>query len=1731
MTAPRAYHERALALGLDPLAAAVGLVRAAEAPFTVYEREGEWSIGTGVLSEIIVYWDEIRYRTGSTWRGEPVGDDPLRALARVLADLPFAGWRAYGVVGFELGPRLAGLPGPVSGEPLVHLVVPAREVRLTAAGALLRAVDRAELDELARQLAAVAAEGATTAGTTMAAEEDGSAFADLEHGAARYEANVAQAVADIQAGRLRKMIMSRVVPVDGPVDLIATYERGRRGNTPARSFLLDLGGLRVGGFSPETVVEVAANGRVSTQPLAGTTARDGGAADDGAADRARRAALLADPKEIYEHAVSVQAAQEELRPLCRPGSLVVDEFMSVLDRGSVQHLASRVSGQLTPGHDAWDAMAAVFPSITASGIPKADALAAIRRYESQPRGVYSGAVLSVDADGSLDAALVLRSAYQQDGRTWLRAGAGIVDASRPERELEETREKLRSVSRFLVAAPNPSPSPDREDLRRLIADLIDEEPANVGDEDNLFELGLESIALIQAVGAWRRDGLAVTFGELAENPTLDGWSKILGNRAAAARSKATRGGTAPADPDAPVASAVSAASATSAGTSDEDGAGAGAGGEGDSAVDGEFPLALMQHAYWVGRDRGQPLGGVAAHLYTEFDGRDVDPDRLAAAIRRLVTRHEALRTRITDNGAQRVASESGWRGLTIHDLRALDQASARARLDTVRDALSHQMLDIEHGEVFSTALSLLPDGATRLHLDVDMVAADAVSYRVLLADLAQLYAHPEDTTSGGAVAPAPGYTYREYREQRATARRLAAEQARQAWQDRLPSLPGAPELPLASSAVASGDDIPTRVTRRHVWLARAAREELGRSAHRRGVTPAVAVATVFAEVIGGWSAQSRFVLNVPLFDREQVHPDIDRVVGDFTSSVLLEVDLTARVPFVERARRIQSRLHADAAHAAYSGVEVLRDAGRARGERLLAPIVFTSALGLGELFDPAVRTAFGRPEWIISQGPQVLLDAQVTEVDGGLLINWDVREDAFAPGVVDAMFAAFERLVRELAWDLPVDVLLDDTTRAVRARVGAVAGPRSTRLLHEGFFAHAARTPDAPALLGSPAATTTTTTADGPVAAGEALTYGQLAARARAVAGGLVARGVRPGDLVGVSLPKGSAQVVAVLGVLAAGGTYVPIGVEQPSARIARIVATAGLTVAITTADRADGSVWPTGVTSVTLTDLVGPTVDAAGGTERLVLAASQDQTRLDEPAYVLFTSGSTGEPKGVEVSHRAAMNTIDDLVERLGIGADDRTLAVSALDFDLSVFDLFAPLGAGGAVVLVDEAARREATRWVELVAAHGVTILNCVPAVLDLLLTTATATAATAATAAAGGGPSSAVGGLRAVLLGGDRVGVDLPGRLAALAPHARFLGLGGTTETAIHSTVCEVIGGVPVPEQWSSVPYGTPLRNVRLRVVDPLGRDCPDQVTGELWIGGDGVAAGYRGDPERTADRFLTHDGSRWYRTGDLARYLPDGTVEFLGRRDHQVKIRGFRVELGEVESALAAVPGVHAAVAAITGGTSGTSGSAAPGARSTASLGAAVVLDPRFSDTPDAAGGAQDEPVEVWLRGQVGGLLPPHMVPDRIVVVPALPLSANGKIDRTAAAALLGSAADGARPVTAPSSDLERVILLVWQDLLGDTCGVTDEFFTVGGDSVLATSVVTRLRDELDTSEVSVRMLFGTPTVAGLAAAMRTAERTPGRLDRVASIAWEIASLSDDEIELRLGDEADPVGDAA
>lgn len=423
----------------DP-AAAMSRLAAEErfGEYVVYERFGEWVFAADPIGAIELDSDELRIAwagrvTAGRWTGSPAA-----VVGRALADLPMTGRNAYGWIGFEFCAWSLGATEYLRPRtPLAHLMVARVEVRIDATGSVW--ITGADPDETAALLATVARSQESPLPQPYPV--------DVRADTTGYRDRVARAVAEIEAGSYQKVILSRKVELPFAVDLPATYRLGRAHNTPARSFLLKLGGLAAAGFSPELVLSVDDERMVSTEPLAGTRAFGLGAETDSAA----RAELVSDPKEIAEHAISVQTCFAEIGAVAEPGTTSVSDFMAVRERGSVQHLASTVRGRLAAGRTAWDALDALFPSVTASGIPKRAGVDSVFRLDL-PRGLYSGAVLRVSPTGALEAALVLRAVYQNSGGAWLRAGAGVVAQSRPEREFEETCEKLHSVAPYVVKA-------------------------------------------------------------------------------------------------------------------------------------------------------------------------------------------------------------------------------------------------------------------------------------------------------------------------------------------------------------------------------------------------------------------------------------------------------------------------------------------------------------------------------------------------------------------------------------------------------------------------------------------------------------------------------------------------------------------------------------------------------------------------------------------------------------------------------------------------------------------------------------------------------------------------------------------------------------------------------------------------------------------------------------------------------------------------------------------------------------------------------------------------------------------------------------------------------------------------------------------------------------------------------------------------------------------------------
>jgi len=991
-------------------------------------------------------------------------------------------------------------------------------------------------------------------------------------------------------------------------------------------------------------------------------------------------------------------------------------------------------------------------------------------------------------------------------------------------------------------------TPLEEQVAGIWAEVLDIQ--RVGVESSFFELGGHSLIAARMMHRLRRElEIDLPLAQLFETPTIAGLAAAIARRKA---SLSARGADLcrlpPIVPD-------------------------------PASRYKPFPLNEVQQAYWVGRGSLFALGNVASHNYTEIDVSDLDVERLSLALRRLIARHDMLRAIVLPDGLQQILREVPLYEVQVLDLRGETAAAAAVALAAVREAMSHQVLPADRWPLFEVRASLLEGRRARLHWSLDYLIADAWSMGLIFREVFALYDDPE------LVRPTLTLSFRDcvMAEQRLTGSEIH-RRAEEYWKERLSDLPPAPELPLAKDPRLLEKP---RFVRRRAGLEPEDWSRLKARGAGTGLTPSGVLLAAFCEVLGVWSKSPRFTLNVTLFNRPPLHPEINEIVGDFTSLSLLAVDTSLAGPFELRARAVQEQLWRDMEHQAVGAVQVLRELARTRGASpdVIMPIVFTSALGQ----DPGGGERASRNEertgqvYGISQTPQVWLDHQVIERGGALIFNWDAVEEIFPRGLLDDLFAAYclllETLVRTEDWRRVARPGVPEAQFAARQAVNATAGPIPEERLQTLFSDRAAQHPDRPAV----------------IAPDRTLTYGELDRRSNQLAHRLREIGVARNELVAVVMEKGWQQVVAVLAILKSGAAYLPIDPDLPRQRMHHLLDRGQARATLTQVWLERELEWPPGIERLCVEE--EPPLDLPDSS----LAALQGPEDL---AYVIYTSGSTGEPKGVMIDHRGAINTILDVNERFRVTAEDRVLALSALGFDLSVYDIFGLLAAGGCLVLPDPAGLRDPEHWAGLIERHRVTVWNSVPALMEMLVTHES------------GRSARRLGSLRLALLSGDWLPVSQPDRLRRLATGIEVVSLGGATEASIWS-ILYPIG--EVDPAWSSIPYGGPMRNQRFHVLDHALEPRPVWVPGELYIGGTGLARGYWLDAEKTAARFIEHPctGERLYRTGDLGRYLPDGNIEFLGREDFQVKIRGHRIELGEVEAALQQIEEVRSAVVAAVG----------------------------------------------------------------------------------------------------------------------------------------------------------------------------------------------------------------------
>jgi amino acid adenylation domain-containing protein/non-ribosomal peptide synthase protein (TIGR01720 family) len=1046
--------------------------------------------------------------------------------------------------------------------------------------------------------------------------------------------------------------------------------------------------------------------------------------------------------------------------------------------------------------------------------------------------------------------------------------------------------------------------------------------------------------------------------------------------------------------------------------------------------DRPLPLSFAQQRLWFLHQRDPE--SAAYNLASGFRLRgDLDAAALGRAFDALVARHESLRTTFPERGGAPVQQVAAPAPVPIHaeDLRPLAPGAREAAVRDRLAAAGARPFDLARGPLLRVSLLRTDDAEWVIVFAAHHVVLDGWSAGVMARELAALY----DAFASGAdagLSPLP-VQYADYavwqREQMAG----PAPEAQLAWwRARLQGAPPLLELPTdhpRPAAAAGGAGV------REFVLPAELSERLRELGRREGATLFMTLLAALQALLGRISGQDDVLVGAPVAGRGRL--ETEGVVGFFVNTLVLRTELGGDPAFRELLARVRRTALGAYAHADVP-FEKLVDALDVERNLAHAPLVQVM-LALRDV--PAALALGGVPLEPVAAPPAAAkldLSLEVDDAPGALRGRLEYRTDLFGDAFAGRLAAWLERTLQAVADDpsLPLSriPLLD---AGERARVldgwsrGAPAYP--TGCIHHLFTERAAAQPDAVAVAFP----------DG------TLTYHALERRANALAHRLRARGVGAGSIVGICMERGGEMAVAVLGALKAGAAYLPLDPEYPAERLAYMLEDARAPVLLAHAASADR--LPAGAAETLLLDGFADEAEAA----------PESGVAPEDLAYVIYTSGSTGRPKGVAVPHRALCNRMRWQQDAFPLAADDRVLQKTAFSFDVSVLEIWAPLLAGARLVMAEPGIQRDPARLLDAVRDGGITLLDLVPALLRAMLQVE--------------GVGEACAGLRYLLCGAEALPPDLAEAWRAAVPGVALVNMYGPTETCIDATFHFDEPG----SRGATVPIGRPEAGVRTYVLDRAGEPSPCGVPGELFIGGAGVARGYLHRPALTAaafvpDPFAGVPGARMYRTGDRVRWKEHGSadareeggrghgLEFLGRMDAQVKVRGFRIEPGEIESVLLRHPAVARAAVVVHAGAAGT-----------ARLVGYVV--PRAGLDAD---GLADE-VRVWAARH----LPAYMVPSPLVVSAELPLTPSGKLDRRR---LPAPAPEGAREAAAPRTPAEAALARVWAELLGAAAvGVHDDFFALGGDSLLSIQVVSRARAA--GWRVSVRQLFEHPTVAGLA----------------------------------------------
>ncbi len=1071
----------------------------------------------------------------------------------------------------------------------------------------------------------------------------------------------------------------------------------------------------------------------------------------------------------------------------------------------------------------------------------------------------------------------------------------------------------------------------------------------------------------------------------------------------------------------------------------------------------EVPLTESQTEIWLASQLGsEASSSFNEPFYMQLKGT-LDADKLLQAIQSTLQRHEALHIRFDSDGTKQVFTDPGPIEIPFTDLSSLTKNQRREKVEEKFRHYASTPFDLTNGPLVRIEIMNLGQEEHMLMFSGHHIICDGWSWSVILKEIGQLYT--SYVTGESVELPIAGKFSEYVREELAEQSGEDVQDAYKFWIEQFATLPPVLNLPTDRSRPAFKSFKGATVRYQFDDKAYKAAKSV---ASEEGVSLFTLLLSTFNLLLGRLAGQDDIVVAIPTAGQLQFGEDA--LVGHCVNLLPLRTRLDRSLPVTDFLKLTTTAVldAYDYQECTLGGIirrlSIPRDPGR-------MPLVEVNF----NLDRDGAGVEFEGLEISVAQSPKEAVNFDIffnlNEQEDGFFLDLDYNAELFDEKTIRRWVHHFEALLLGIAADvttpigqLPLTFAGQNEVKMTSFAQKIVDYPKDATLTSL-FEQQALQSPDAVAVEFEDTR----------------LTYQDLDEHANRFGQYLTSMGVGPEVLVGVHMERSAGMLVTLLGVLKAGGAYIPMDPSYPDTRISYMIEDAGLNLLLTEKallNDLDESILPDGLKVVCL-DSEWAKISKKSNDQPEV------QINADNLAYVIYTSGSTGNPKGVEITHGALVNFLCSMQEEPGFSSTDILLSVTTLSFDIAGLELYLPVISGGKVVIVSQDTTIDGIKLSKAIEDADITVMQATPATWRMLLE-----------AGWKGKPDLTI------LCGGEAMPAtlvrDLGDKCSAL------WNMYGPTETTIWSSVHRIEIDAPV------ISIGTPIANTEFYILDDQLQPVPPGSIGQLYIGGDGLARGYLKRPELTAERFIPHPFSddktaRLYNTGDLSRILPDGTFECLGRNDSQVKVRGYRIELGEIESALECHDGiVETAVMARRDEYEET------------------VLTAYF--VPDEAGQFSVSDLKSYLRES----LPEYMVPAFFVEMDALPRTPNRKIDRNAL-----PESEGQRPTledsyTAPRTPTEQVIAEVWTNVLQlEKVGIKDNFFDLGGHSLQATRVIARLREPLQ-YDVPLRLFFENPTISDLALAITELMASQETDDEILQMIEELEDLSEEEVAALLKD---------